>query len=83
MKARSLVGTAVGVIATFLLSATAASAADIIVMTSGGFTAPLSDAVPEFERTTKHKVTLVFGASTGGAPDSIRSASPAASPPTS
>jgi putative tricarboxylic transport membrane protein len=56
---------------TFLLSARVASAAEIIVMTSGGITAPLSEVVPEFERATKHKVTLVFGASIGGAPDSI------------
>ena len=65
--------TAVGVVTTLLLSATVASPAEIVVMTSGGFTAPLSDLAPEFERTTKHKVTLVFGASMGGAPDSIPS----------
>ena len=58
-------------IAGLLLLATAASAAQIIVMTSGGFTAPLLEVIPEFERATKHKVTTVFGASTGGAPDSI------------
>jgi putative tricarboxylic transport membrane protein len=63
--------TAVSVVTTLLLSATVASPAEIVVMTSGGFTAALSDLAPEFERTTKHKVTLVFGASMGGAPDSI------------
>ena len=40
-------------------------------MTSGGFTAALLEVVPEFERATNHKVVTVFGASTGGAPDSI------------
>jgi putative tricarboxylic transport membrane protein len=68
---RSLLRIVGGLAAAFLLSARAASPAEIIVMTSGGFTAPLSDVVPEFERATKHKVTLVFGASIGGAPDSI------------
>jgi molybdate transport system substrate-binding protein len=50
---------------------TAASAAEITVMVSGGFTAPLLEVIPEFERTTTHKVVTVFGASSGGAPDSI------------
>jgi putative tricarboxylic transport membrane protein len=68
---RSLLRTGAVLVATFLQSARVASAAEIIVMTSGGFTAPLSEVVPEFERATKHKVTLVFGASIGGAPDSI------------
>jgi len=40
-------------------------------MTSGGFTAPYLDLVPEFERTAKVTVTSVFGASMGGASDSI------------
>src|SRR5262245_44666290 len=53
------------------LFASAAAGADIVVMTSGGFTAPLLEVIPEFERATKHKVITVFGASTGGAPDSI------------
>ena len=38
--------TAVGVVTTLLLSATGASPAEIVVMTSGGFTAPLSDLHP-------------------------------------
>src|SRR5262245_30937107 len=71
MKSARLRCTAVGAVTALLLWATVASSAEIVVMTSGGFTAPLSDLAPEFERTTKHKVTLVFGASMGGAPDSI------------
>ena len=49
----------------------AVAAAQITVMTSGGFTAPLLDVIPHFERATKHTIVTVFGASTGGAPDSI------------
>ena len=42
-------------------------------MTSGGFTAPFLELVPGFERATKHDVITSFGASMGGAPDSIPS----------
>jgi molybdate transport system substrate-binding protein len=48
-----------------------APADEIVVMTSGAFTAPFQDAAPWFERRTGHDVTGVFGASMGGAPDSI------------
>jgi ABC-type molybdate transport system substrate-binding protein len=48
-----------------------AAADDVVVMTSGAFTAPFEAAAPWFERRTGHDVTPVFGASTGGAPDSI------------
>jgi ABC-type molybdate transport system substrate-binding protein len=48
-----------------------AFADDIVVMTSGAFTAPFQDAAPWFERRTGHDVVAVFGASTGGAPDSL------------
>jgi ABC-type molybdate transport system substrate-binding protein len=44
---------------------------EVVVMTSGAFTAPFEVAAPWFERRTGHDVTAVFGASTGGAPDSI------------
>jgi ABC-type molybdate transport system substrate-binding protein len=47
------------------------TADELVVMTSGAFTAPYLDAAPLFERATGHEVTDVFGASTGGAPDSI------------
>ena len=53
-----------------LLSGTA-SAADIQVMLSGGFSTAYRDLVPQFERATGHKVTTSAGASMGGAPDSI------------
>jgi molybdate transport system substrate-binding protein len=46
-------------------------AADIHVMTSGGFTAAYNQLVPEFERATGHKVITAYGASMGNAPDAI------------
>lgn len=42
-------------------------------MTSGGFTAPYLELVPAFEQSSKQKVITSFGASMGGAPDSIPS----------
>jgi ABC-type molybdate transport system substrate-binding protein len=55
-----------------LLAATAA-ADEVVVMTSGAFTAPYNDVVPWFEKSTQHELVSVFGASTGGAADSIPS----------
>jgi ABC-type molybdate transport system substrate-binding protein len=52
-------------------AAASAAADDIVVMTSGAFTAPYLEAEPLFESSTKHTLTSVFGASTGGAADSI------------
>lgn len=48
-------------------------AADIHVMTSGGFTAAYNQLVPQFERATGHKVITAYGASMGNAPDAIPS----------
>jgi len=56
---------------TALLLAGAAAADEVVVMTSGAFTAPYRDAVPWFEKSTQHELSSVFGASTGGAADSI------------
>src|SRR5262245_44618629 len=58
-------------LAALLLLGADVRASEIVVMTSGGFTAPLLEIIPEFERVTGHKVITVFGASTGGASDSI------------
>jgi molybdate transport system substrate-binding protein len=60
-------------VASLLLVASSTFAQDVRVMTSGAFTAAYLETVPEFERTTKHKVLTAFGASMGGAPDSIPS----------
>jgi len=56
-----------------LILAGAAFAAEVRVMTSGAFTAPYKELVPAFEKATGHKVISAYGASQGGAPDSIPS----------
>jgi molybdate transport system substrate-binding protein len=55
----------------FLLVASTARAQDVRVMISGGFTAAYKELLPEFERKTGKTATTSFGASMGGAPDSI------------
>jgi ABC-type molybdate transport system substrate-binding protein len=60
-----------GVSVTALLMVAAAAADEIVVMTSGAFTAPYRDAAAWFQKTTQHELVSVFGASTGGAADSI------------
>jgi ABC-type molybdate transport system substrate-binding protein len=54
-----------------LLLSAAVQADEVVVMTSGAFTAPYLTAEPWFERSTSHELVNVFGASTGGAGDSI------------
>jgi len=44
---------------------------EIRVMTSGGFTAPYNEVIPEYERVTRNKIVTSYGASMGNAPDSI------------
>jgi molybdate transport system substrate-binding protein len=56
-----------------LAVAGSALAAEIRVMTSGGFTAAYNELTPQFEKATQHKVLTAYGASQGGAPDSIPS----------
>lgn len=58
-------------VAALLLLASAAAGGEIRVMASGGFTEPYNAVVPEYERKTQDKVLTVYGASMGGAPDSI------------
>jgi molybdate transport system substrate-binding protein len=58
-------------LASVLLVASAAVGEEIRVMSSGGFTAPYNEMVPEYERKTQNKVVTSYGASMGGAPDSI------------
>lgn len=53
-----------------LLAGTAA-AAEIKVMSSGGFTAALRQLIPQFERQSGHTISLALGASMGNAPDAI------------
>jgi molybdate transport system substrate-binding protein len=72
MRIGSIVSRAAALgVAGVLLFAGTAGAAEIKVMLSGGFSTAYRDLVPQFERTTGHKVTTSAGASMGGAPDSI------------
>jgi ABC-type molybdate transport system substrate-binding protein len=54
-----------------LLVATAASAQEVRVVTSGGFTEAYKQLAPQFERDTHIKVISAFGASMGATPDAI------------
>ena len=56
-----------------LTAQTAASAAEIRVITSGAFTEAYKKLVPIYEAASGHKVISAFGASVGNAPDSIPS----------
>ncbi len=56
-----------------LAFALAPYAAEIKVMTSGGFAAAYDELRPAFEQATGHKVSTAYGSSQGGAPDSIPS----------
>ena len=58
-------------LAVALLVATAASAQEVRVVTSGGFTEAYKVLAPQFERQTKIKVVSGFGASMGATPDAI------------
>ena len=58
-------------VAISLLAATAASAEEIRVITSGGFTAAYNELVPGFERATGNKVVTTFGGSMGNGPETI------------
>src|SRR5437870_4342449 len=55
---------ALGIIGALLLTG-AAGAAEVRVMISGGLTAAYKALVPEFERTTGHKVLTAYGPSMG------------------
>jgi molybdate transport system substrate-binding protein len=58
-------------VAVALLVATPARADEIKVMTSGAFTEAYQQLVEQFQKTTRHTVVTTFGASMGGAKDSI------------
>ena len=73
MKARKTFSKAVLILGGILLFAGLATAADVTVMTSGGFSAALKALAPEYERTTGNKVVLVFGPSMGTTPGAIPS----------
>jgi molybdate transport system substrate-binding protein len=54
-----------------ILLTTAAQAAEIHVMISGGMTAAFKSLVPEFERRSGHKVTIAYGPSMGTTTNAI------------
>jgi molybdate transport system substrate-binding protein len=58
-------------VALALFLATPARADQIKVMTSGAFTEAYQQLVDQFQKTTQHTVVTTFGASMGGAQDSI------------
>ena len=55
----------------FLALATNTQAAEITVMSSGGYTAALKELAPKFEQTTGNHVHIVLGPSMGTAPEAI------------
>jgi molybdate transport system substrate-binding protein len=59
------------VLAAGLFGASSANAAEIKVMISGGFSAAYRALVPEFERTSGHKVVTIRGSSMGETPQAI------------
>ena len=61
------------VLASIVLWACGVGAAEIKVMTSGGFAAAHADLVPSYEKLTGDKIVTILGSSMGGAPDSIPS----------
>ena len=73
MTSRSFVSRSLVPIIALLLLVAPVGAAEIHVMTSGGFTAAYDELRPQFERATGNKVETAYGASMGGAPDSIPS----------
>lgn len=72
MKSRPMVRALLLFVASVLLTA-CAHKAEVKVMSSGSFTAAYKELAPEFERKTGHTVVSSYGASMGGAPDSIPS----------
>ena len=70
MNANRFVRTPI-VVAVALLVATAASAQEVRVVTSGGFTEAYKQLAPQFERDTHIHVISAFGASLGATPDAI------------
>jgi molybdate transport system substrate-binding protein len=74
VKTISIASTRVALlVACVLVFAGTVFGAEVNVMSSGGFTTAYRDLIPEFERATRNKVVTAYGASMGGAPDSIPS----------
>jgi molybdate transport system substrate-binding protein len=63
---------AIAVAALALVTLTEGAFAQVKVMTSGGFAAPLHAALPDFEKSTGISVTVILGKSQGSDPTTIR-----------
>jgi molybdate transport system substrate-binding protein len=72
LRRRRLAAALLGAVAWAVLAgASAARAAEVRVMSSGGFTAAYRELIPAFEKETGHKLVSSYGASMGDAPDAI------------
>src|SRR5215813_8662186 len=58
-------------LAALLFATASATATEIKVMLSGGFSGAYADLIPEFERKSGHKIMTVRGASMGDTPEAI------------
>jgi molybdate transport system substrate-binding protein len=65
MKNRSLISIAFGLFVAGILPCTTASAAEVRVMISGGFSAAYQELIPKFEQATGNKVVTAYGPSMG------------------
>ena len=70
-RVRAAPKTAAAALAAIVLFAAVAAAQEVKVVVSGGFTAAYLELVPEAERAAGVKIVSAFGASMGGAPDSV------------
>jgi molybdate transport system substrate-binding protein len=70
-KTRSMASRAFLVIASILIFASTAGAAEIKVISSGGFSAAYRELAAEFERTTGNKIVNAWGPSMGNTPQAV------------
>jgi len=71
VKERWMFNKGIVVLIALLLSSQRGQQQDVRVMLSGAFTEAYQQLIPEFERSSTYKVVTSFGASLGGAADSI------------
>lgn len=71
MKSKTVLAGVVAQLLALALLTAPGRAGQIKVLASGGFTATYNEVVPEYERATGDSVETAYGASMGGAPDSI------------
>jgi molybdate transport system substrate-binding protein len=71
LTSRSILAIGLALLAAATLAAGSASAAEVKVMISGGFSAAYRELLPEFERSTHNSVTTAAGPSMGDTPQAI------------